>query len=380
MHIYMTKKLMKAFKHAEKTLNSSEHTLKFIENEDSKALGEDFFSWHANSIKEEDQELVVLSNDGTGLTLVFLNPYEEDYLEFGDWVSEALARLMLRMGLSEAAVNDYFYQTETITASKATNLKRLGKNSASSQLVLTRLDLMNEDDYFQESWSHKINLLKKGEKGQHNATEAFLAEFEKHITVPVYSIEMAELEIRLKLHDREDVKRIVHVPLNLDFDDLHDVIQTIFLWEKSHLHQFILEDGSTIIGSENAYHATLLYGETDTNAEVGSHYLLSDIIHQDENRVFNYIYDFGDFWEHTISVRKVWTVHKRMHPSLKMMIGDPVPENVGGPGGYSQFLEVINDSSHPEHDNMKEWAEEYTSRKYFLNTVQMINNLLVTIS
>ncbi|MCC5890566.1 MAG: plasmid pRiA4b ORF-3 family protein [Alkalibacterium sp.] len=379
MHIYLTKKLMSAFKKAEKILNDTVDTLEFTEKEDTTEPTDAFHQWHANSMKAEEHDLIVLTNDATGLTLIFLNPYEEDYLEFGDWVSEGLARLMLRMGLSEESVNDYFLKTESITASKASNPKLIGKNSASSQLVLTRLELIDEDDYFQESWSYKVNLMKLGENHFKNPIEGFLSEFGKEIEAPAYTVDVAEMEIRLKLFSQEDIIRIVHVPLNLTFDDLHDVIQTVFLWEKSHLHQFIMEDGTTIIGSENAFHSQRLYGETDQNTEIGSHYLLSDVVQRDENRVFNYVYDFGDFWEHTINVRKIWAVHKRTHPSLKMMIGDPAPENVGGPGGYALYQEAVNDPSHPEHEEWKEWARDYTSRKYLLNNVQMINSLLVNI-
>lgn len=376
MHIYMTKKLMKAFKKAEKTLNDTIDTLEFTEKEDSGELNGAFHHWHANSVEAEEHDLIVLTNDATGLTLIFLDPYEEDYLEFGDWVSEALARLMMRMGLSEASVNDYFYKTESISVSRAVNPKLIGKNSASSQLVLTRQELVDDDEYFQESWSYEINLLKSGENQHKNAIEGFIQAFQQEIDMPAYTIDMAEMEIRLKLFNQEDIIRIVHVPLNLTFDGLHDVIQTIFLWEKRHLHQFIMEDGTTIIGSDNAYQSRRFYGELDDNTEIGSHYLLSDVVLRDENRVFNYVYDFGDFWEHTINVRKIWTIHKRTHPSLKMMIGDPVPEDVGGPAGYAFYMEAITDPEHPEHDEWKEWARDYTSRKYLLNNVQMINSLL----
>lgn len=380
MHIYMTNKLMKAFKKAEKTLNDKIDTIEFTEKIDSAESSNAFFHWHANSLKKEEHELIVLTNDATGLTLIFLDPYEEDYLEFGDWMSEGIARLMMRMGFSEESVNDYFFKSELISSSKATDSKLIGKNSASSQLVLTKQELIDEDEFFQESWSYAINLLKKGENDQINAVKGYLKAFGEIISQPAYDVKMAEMEIRLKLFSQEDVIRIVHVPLNLTFDDLHKVIQTIFLWEISHLHQFIMEDGTVIVGSEHAYHSKRRNGLKGDNSEVGSHYLLSDVIADDENRVFNYIYDLGDFWEHTINVRKIWTVHRRSHPSLKMMIGDPVPENVGGPAGYAFFLEAVNDSSHPDQEGMKEWAKDYTARKYFLNNVQMINSLLEKIS
>ena len=32
------------------------------------------------------------------------------------------------------------------------------------------------------------------------------------------------------------------------------------------------------------------------------------------------------------------------------------PEDVGGPGGYADFLEVISDATHPEHPSTLAWA------------------------
>lgn len=38
--------------------------------------------------------------------------------------------------------------------------------------------------------------------------------------------------------------------------------------------------------------------------------------------------------------------------------GSCSPEDVGGEGGYEDFLEVIGDPKNPEHEDMLEWGEE----------------------
>lgn len=376
MHLYLTRKLMKAFTDAEKTMKESNTTIKMNETEDNAQPQRSFFKWHGNLVKLQDNDYILLTNDATGFTLIFLNPYEEDYLEFGDWLSEALSRMMNRMGFSDHSIINYFKSFGEITVSRASNQKLMGKNSSAGQLVTVYEDYINDDECFQDSWSYKVSEMKKGEDGSVNAVEAFISEFEKTIGNSTIDVAVAELEIRLKLHEMKDVVRIVQVPMNVTFDDLHSIIQTVFMWQNAHLHQFILEDGYTLVGAEGYSQMQHFGGQGEDTTDSGNHYLLSDIISHYENRQFNYIYDFGDFWEHTVQVRKIWTEHKQVSPKLKMMMGDPVPEDIGGSGGYAYYLEVMNEPQHPEFDSLSHWAEDYHKRKYFLNTVDSINSRL----
>lgn len=44
-----------------------------------------------------------------------------------------------------------------------------------------------------------------------------------------------------------------------------------------------------------------------------------------------------------------------LYPQLILAEGRTPPEDVGGPPGYEHFLEAINDPSHDDHDEMREW-------------------------
>lgn len=41
------------------------------------------------------------------------------------------------------------------------------------------------------------------------------------------------------------------------------------------------------------------------------------------------------------------------------------PEDVGGIGGYENFLKAINNPNHPEYDDMLVWAEKDTGGRKF---------------
>jgi Plasmid pRiA4b ORF-3-like protein len=76
-----------------------------------------------------------------------------------------------------------------------------------------------------------------------------------------------------------------------------------------------------------------------------------------EERRFVYDYDFGDGWEHDVIIEEItWP-----HLGLKFAVcidGQNAcpPEDVGGPGGYSEFLDAISDPTHEEHKSSLEWA------------------------
>ena len=69
---------------------------------------------------------------------------------------------------------------------------------------------------------------------------------------------------------------------------------------------------------------------------------------------FAYEDDFGDGWDHEITVEKVLVPEAGgRYPQCVAGRRACPPEDVGGTWGYESFLEAIRD---PEHDSMLEWA------------------------
>ncbi|WP_345789159.1 plasmid pRiA4b ORF-3 family protein [Pelotomaculum propionicicum] len=63
------------------------------------------------------------------------------------------------------------------------------------------------------------------------------------------------------------------------------------------------------------------------------------------------------------------------HPQILAGEGACPPEDVGGLGGYEEFLEAWNDPNHPEHEAMRQWGESQHYRDFDIN---FRNNLLKT--
>lgn len=106
-----------------------------------------------------------------------------------------------------------------------------------------------------------------------------------------------ELEISLN-GSQPKIWRRVHIDPNTTFLQLHYIIQFAMGWTNSHLHQFIIAQGETYISVPflNELDGDIQYVNS-TIARVGD-YL------EAPNDHFIYEYDFGDGWNHTITLIK----------------------------------------------------------------------------
>jgi predicted metal-binding protein len=64
-------------------------------------------------------------------------------------------------------------------------------------------------------------------------------------------------------------------------------------------------------------------------------------------KTLEYIYDFGDYWRHKIELEKTIEDYEFGYPIILAGAGACPPEDVGGFGGYKEFLEAWNDLKHP---------------------------------
>ena len=157
---------------------------------------------------------------------------------------------------------------------------------------------------------------------------------------PIYQLKVTLLDTR------PPVWRRIQVRGDIRLSRLHQVLQIAMGWTDSHLHQFII-DGQ-------------YYGEPDDEFGMPTvneqRVLLNQVVHG-RNATFHYEYDFGDSWQHRILVEAVLdpTPRQRYPVCLDGKRGCP-PEDVGGAGGYAEFLAAIKDPRHEEHETMLEWV------------------------
>jgi hypothetical protein len=177
------------------------------------------------------------------------------------------------------------------------------------------------------------------------------------------------LQLHIELRGtKPKIWRRVLVPDTITLLRLHLVIQATFGWGHSHMHEFIAGDGERYgtpdpmddapgsITSENTRLTTALRKAT-----------------------LNYVYDFGDYWEHRIKVEKTFAPD----PQIKLPFcvdgaGATPPEDCGGVPGYEDFVQAMADPNHAEHDDMVEWIGSDTWDPAAFDTIR-VNDWLAQI-
>ncbi|WP_295401597.1 plasmid pRiA4b ORF-3 family protein [uncultured Thiocystis sp.] len=126
----------------------------------------------------------------------------------------------------------------------------------------------------------------------------------------------------------------------------HAVLQIVMGWEDSHLHQFVA--GGNYYGTPDPDDP---FSETLNE----SRYKLSQLLKKEKDSLI-YEYDFGDSWEHKVTLEKILPFDpEAVLPRCIKGKGACPPEDVGGIWGYYGFLEALRDPQHPEHEDYKDW-------------------------
>ena len=155
-------------------------------------------------------------------------------------------------------------------------------------------------------------------------------------------IKIYQLKVTLK-GSKPPIWRRVLVKSNFTLGDLHKVIQGVMeSWGDDHLHMFMVNGE--------------YYGEQSerTDSDNDEESLTLREILQRRIKKFNYTYDFGDDWEHTIIIEKELELDSQQkYPVCVAGKRACPPEDIGGIWGYEDFV-AAQDPKSKGHKAMKE--------------------------
>jgi hypothetical protein len=158
---------------------------------------------------------------------------------------------------------------------------------------------------------------------------------------PAHNV-IVQIKVKLLGVAKPPVWRRLQLGADTSLDHLHEILQAALGWENYHMHVFSF-------GDEEFGNPDPELGFSDERQVT-----LGELI--DLGARFRYTYDFGDDWEHEITVEDLLDADPDTHyPVLVAAKGACPPEDCGGPGGYANLKEILVDPNHDEHPDMLQW-------------------------
>lgn len=162
--------------------------------------------------------------------------------------------------------------------------------------------------------------------------------------------EVATVQIELR-HSDPLIWRRVEVPTSITLKVLHDIIQAAMGWFDYHLWEFIICKQRYGVPMDDDC-------GSEPRIEAGK-VRLREVL-KPRKTVIDYVYDFGDYWEHRLIVTDVRAGQPGI--SYPRYIGGeqngPL-EDCGGIPGFYELLEVLANPKHPDHADLKKWSGDY---------------------
>lgn len=174
-----------------------------------------------------------------------------------------------------------------------------------------------------------------------------------------------QIRIALK-HTSPSVVRTMAIPQDATLHQLHECIQILFGWYD--IHPYIFRNDQT---TEQYVKYVEDWDELDSDEDV---YLSSDECCLSDcfevGSTWFYVYDFGDWWEHQITIEKELELEPAGRAKLISWEGENLCEDSGGIESFYEKLEILNDPKHEEYENVKKWFDMHR-HEFHANQVQM---------
>ena len=127
-----------------------------------------------------------------------------------------------------------------------------------------------------------------------------------------------------------------------------EVIQAAMGWTDTHLYEFRVGEAGWGVPDPDGFYDGPMPAKKAT---------LEKVLEDTGARTIQYVYDFGDDWDHSIRIERINEATPGItYPRLLKATGACPPEDVGGAGGYEEFLEALADPDHEQHGDMVRWS------------------------
>jgi len=333
------------------------------------------FSWNANVLTLNRKKAVVLVNDKNRYAIVLYGLKAKDFKRLDQLILEGIRETFRQEGMKEQVIAKYLLHSGKISFTKTKDRTSVARMNNICGYVPFFEEVIDHCSIYQPGLSKKLSslLVGDGKKSYFYPNQVMYKDLEEFAGEPIFRGEAAILKVNLVLKGHQVWRRIA-VPVHMSFCMLHQTLQAAFGWSDEHLHEFFIYNDSKVADQLNsnhpAYHKEgfepILHLVCHEGAlEYEGH--IEMVLEKDmrlpemitEYKHMKYHYDFGDGWQHYIKVEKMIDDYKYNHPVCLEGSGNTPPENVGGEDGFNEFLAVLADPAHPQHQEMSAWGREH---------------------
>ncbi|MCA0172171.1 plasmid pRiA4b ORF-3 family protein [Bacillus sp. RAR_GA_16] len=311
-------------------------------------------SWHANMLKFGRKKVVVFTNDKNRYAIVLYGVKAKDFKQLDQLLLQGIERTFAAEGIIQEVIDQVTQNAGETIYSKTKNPTTVARLNKACENVEFGADMIDPDSLIQEELSQWVSstLYGNGKNSYIYPNKQLYKDLEELSGGPIFSKGAVELKVTLELGNHSIWRRL-RVPTNTSFSQFHRILQIAFGWMDSHLHDFMIYSADTdqqLVNLVSSQHAFEFQGETPMLLE--SEKKLSDYL---PARIV-YTYDYGDDWVHKIEVEKtIEDAHSNESVCLDGE-GSAPPEDVGGEGGFEEFLHIIRDPNHPDYEHMMNWG------------------------
>ena len=184
-----------------------------------------------------------------------------------------------------------------------------------------------------------------------------------NVDVPKHIIRPLRLKLEF-LFDNLECTRIILVDEKTSLDDLHTMIQACGNWLNYHLYDFKFVYKGKLVQAEPRWQIEHL---EDFTPEIKKYDATKITVEQALSSFPSmlYSYDYGDGWK--IAVTNMgyhWEQDFKTLPCLEKGQGAWPPDDVGGEGGFEDFLRAWDDKEDSEHESCREWGSSQGFEKF----------------
>lgn len=338
---------------------------------DGEAPGSPLDTWYANLLRISRRKCVLFTHAESLFSFLTFDASKARLKNLDSVFREGLQEAMTREGFTPSVISQLMGRYKDAWYARTDSRKVLGSMNDLASLFKYHI-LSDGADYNNlPATILRLNRVPFSPLAGRYAIEEFsgLLGIDRKINIEelfaVPSGSVYQLKVTLQESEPAIWRRLLVQDTTLD--RLSDFLIAAMGWMGGHLHLFMA-------GGKHYSIPDPEWNDQDMIDE--STVKLSDIVSV-KQRSFIYEYDLGDSWQHEVLVENIGPPEPgRRYPiCLDGSLACP-PEDVGGIGGFYEFLEAIGDPDHPEHEYLLEWAGgDFDPGAFDLNQV---NHALLT--